>query len=958
MKLRQRSVILLVLLLTIPPSIRGTAAAQGVQTGEMRGVVTDASGAVVPGVTVVVTSAVLQGARSVTTDARGGYNFRGLPPGTYATSFSLLGFSSVERSVEVPLGSVADVDVALTAAPIAEEVLVVGQADSVVRQTQVSTTITKDTLDLLPLGRTPYAIAAVMPGLTTNTPNGGQLSISGSFGYDNVFLVDGTDVNDNLFGTADALFIEDAIAETQVLTGGISAEYGRFSGGVVNVVSRSGGNVFSGGFRESWSNPSWEGRSPFEKMSGTSRTDKLNKVHEATFGGPIVRDRVWFFSAGLFQRTSDDSTFPQTGIPYVFRNENTRGQVKLTATVARQHVVSGQYLANQSNVVAPAFGFTIDPAALMRPEYPLRQVVATYRGTPVSNLFAELQFSTKQSGFRKAGGDSTDIFDSPIINSNPLGAYNAPYFDATDPEDRDNRQVTGSLSYFVSGWGRHDLKIGAELFQTTNRGGNSQTATGYVFGAEYLTDSQGRPALDASGRLTPVFVPGETTIENWLPVRGAKIDIKTTSLYLQDRWSMNRRWSGVVGTRFEVVRSNATGGIVGVDTRTIVPRLGLAFDPAGDGRLVISSTYGHYAGKYGEAQFAGNTNVGNPDALLGVYVGPEGQGRSFAPGFTPGNYVFVDGSFPTANVFFDEGLSSPVTKEFTLQAGRTIGRRAYAKVVYSNRHVTNFVEDFVTLDTGTTTVSKGGVTDVFSNIVYRNSDLPQRRYQAVEMFGSYRPIPRWMVNGAWTVQLKNEGNFEGESANRPGISSPIGEYPEAFNEQRHYPVGRLASFQRHSVDVWSVYGLGLGRLGRVDVSGRFAFDSALTYSFRAAGQPLSALQRDRITGYVSQPTGQTIYFGPRGAGRFEDYGRFSMAATYSVPVLRRARPWLKLELYNVLNNGKLVTWNTTVRADPDSPLDESGLPTGYLKSPLFGQAQSNGNYLAPRTFQMAFGVRF
>jgi hypothetical protein len=150
------------------------------------------------------------------------------------------------------------------------------------------------------------------------------------------------------------------------------------------------------------------------------------------------------------------------------------------------------------------------------------------------------------------------------------------------------------------------------------------------------------------------------------------------------------------------------------------------------------------------------------------------------------------------------------------------------------------------------------------------------------------------------------------------------------------------------VDVWSVYGIGLGRVGRVDLSGRFAYDSALTYSFRAAGQPLSALQRARIAAYVSQPTGQTIYFGPRGAGSFEDYGRFSMAVTYSVPVLRRARPWVKLELYNVFNNDKLVTWNTTVRADNQSPLDELGLPTGYIKSPLFGQAQSNGNYLAPR----------
>ena len=81
----------------------------------------------------------------------------------------------------------------------------------------------------LPTGRTPALIAELAPGLTANTPNAGQVTISGGFAYDNVFLINGVDVNDNLFGTANNLFIEDAIEETQVLTSGISAEYGRFS---------------------------------------------------------------------------------------------------------------------------------------------------------------------------------------------------------------------------------------------------------------------------------------------------------------------------------------------------------------------------------------------------------------------------------------------------------------------------------------------------------------------------------------------------------------------------------------------------------------------------------------------------------------------------------------------------------------------------------------------------------
>ena len=179
-----------------------TAVAQGVQTGEIRGLVSDASGAVVPGATAVVMSPVLQGVRTSTTDPQGRYNLRGLPPGIYSATFQLAGFASAERSIEVPLGSVVEVDVVLSAAPVTEEVTVVGQADSAIRQTQVSTAMTKESVDLLPLGRTPFGIASIAPGVTTNTANAGQLSISGSFGYDNAFLVDGTDVEHDLLVTS------------------------------------------------------------------------------------------------------------------------------------------------------------------------------------------------------------------------------------------------------------------------------------------------------------------------------------------------------------------------------------------------------------------------------------------------------------------------------------------------------------------------------------------------------------------------------------------------------------------------------------------------------------------------------------------------------------------------------------------------------------------------------------
>ena len=191
------------------------------------------------------------------------------------------------------------------------------------------------------------------PGLTDNTPNNKQVTIGGAFAYDNVFLMDGVDINDNVLGTPNNLFIEDAIQEVQVLTSGISAEYGRFSGGVVNVITRSGGNTFSGAFRTNFTNPAWSVETPFEKSAGTSRASKLSPTYEATAGGPVLRDRLWFFGGSRVERTTTQSTFAQTRIPYTSRNDNTRYEAKLTGTIAPRPHAAG-HVHRQPDRPAPA----------------------------------------------------------------------------------------------------------------------------------------------------------------------------------------------------------------------------------------------------------------------------------------------------------------------------------------------------------------------------------------------------------------------------------------------------------------------------------------------------------------------------------------------------------------------------------------------------------------------------
>lgn len=939
-----------------------SAWAQGVQTGIITGTARDTGDLVLPGVTVSVTSTSLQGVRNTVTDGNGVYVLRGLPPGQYTVTFELPGLETVTRNATVEVGKPAEVNASMGIEGITETVTVSGVA-STVTATTTGANYTNKEIDALPTARTLAGIAALAPGLTENTPNAGQVTISGAFAYDNVFLIDGVDVNDNLFGTANNLFVEDAIEETQVLTSGISAEYGRFSGGVVNAVTKSGGDIFSGSYRVNFTNDAWTDRTPFEEERDITRPDKVNTIHEGTIGGPILKQRLWFFGSGRYLSTENQQTLPVTGLLFTGSNQEKRGEIKLTGTVAQNHTLTGSYFKVARDVVRTTFSFTIDPRVVETPSFPNDRWVAGYRGVLGPRLFAEARWSQKTFGFRNAGGTGTDIVNnSPILSfaTQPLGHYNALYFDASDPEDRNNWQIAGSLSTFLTteNLGSHDVKAGMEVFNSRRTGGNSQTPTNYVFYSDYLAQDSGAPILDSQGRFQPMFVNGVSEIEIWLATRNAQIDIRTTSLFVQDSWKAGRNLSLDLGVRYENVRGEATGDVVPVDTDTWVPRTAATYDITGDGRFVAQATYAWYSGKYSESQFAGNTDVGNPTGIWAYYDGPDGVGLNFAPGFNPDNYVIYGGDFPTANVFFEDGLSSPVSREFTTSLGAQLGR-GHVKGSYIQRSMKNFVEDYSTLAEGSTTVVRDGVTfGTFTNSVFRNSDDPKREYKALQFIGRYPFTDRWSINGNYTYQIQNEGNFEGEGTNTPGISSLIGDYPEMFTPERHYPDGRLNDYQAHKLRLWTIYNQDLRRFGSMDLSVLYRYDSATTYSLTQAGVGRTAVQSAATAAYATRPASQTIYFDERGSEEFNGFGLVDLGISYQIPVFKSLRPWLKFDVFNVLNDDTLRIFNTTVLRNTSGPLDSLGLPTTYTKGPAFGTATSAGNYVRPRTWQVALGFRF
>ena len=287
-----------------------------------------------PGATVTATSPNMQGSRTTTSDVNGNYNIAAVPPGTYKIVIEMQGMQTVTRNVLVGVGQTSRVDATLKMSAVAEAITVTASAPAVLETTEVQTNLQQAMISKLPTSRTVTGIALLSPGTINNGPRN-ALVISGATADQNLIMVDGAVIQENLRGQTHALFIEDAIQETTVLTGAISAEYGRFQGGVVNSITKSGGNEFHGSYRDNLDKPSWKHPSAFGEPRGGNIT---NQVHEGTVGGRIIRDRLWFFSAGRKTKSSTPTSYnrAQTSGPFVtfpVVTDEKRWEGKLTGQV-------------------------------------------------------------------------------------------------------------------------------------------------------------------------------------------------------------------------------------------------------------------------------------------------------------------------------------------------------------------------------------------------------------------------------------------------------------------------------------------------------------------------------------------------------------------------------------------------------------------------------------------------
>jgi hypothetical protein len=928
-----------------------------------------------PGVTVTISSPSLQGTRTAITDVNGNYNFAAIPPGTYTVRFEMESMQTVSRNTQVGLGQTGRADATMALSALAEAITVTAAAPAVLETTEVQTNLTQALVDDLPVLRTFQAQATLAPNVTLNSPSANQLVISGAPAHENLYMVNGAVINENLRGQIHNLFIEDAIAETTVLTGAISAEYGRFTGGVVNSITKSGGNEFSGSFRDSVTNPSWTDKS-FEGQADFS--DTMNYVYEATLGGRIIRDRLWFFTAGRYTETTVNNFLYGTDIPFDFTQENTRLEGKLTAQLTPKHSIVGSYLDIDAPETNTCFAgcYEVSNIDVNGRNLPNSFATAHYSGIFTANLLGEINYSQKKFSFVGSGGEFLDEargtwgFD-PV----EVAFFGAPVFcGICGDEERNNDYLDAKLTYYLASrtLGTHNFVAGYQDWAEQRISNNYQSGSNFGI----YTFSTQTPLSGANDVFRPHIVPGDW-ITYWpIDQLSEGSDFATRSFYVNDKWDLNSRWQFNLGLRYDKNDGKDASGVARAKDSLISPRLGTIFDVFGNGSLRFNASYGTYAAKIAETIGGGATGAGTPAYIFYLYDGPEISGLPTVEAFQrvfdwfnsvggpqgATDYIFF-AQFPGVNVTIGEGIKSPKVTEWTLGAGRQLGR-GYARVDLIDRDWSNF---YGQRTLGSTVRDPLGQLSDLQEIY--TSDEYERTYRGVSLQASYPFTERFNVGGNYTWS-ETKGNVIAETRDNGPVTELGMQYPEFRAFEQNAPTGFLPSDQTHKVRLYGTYTLPTP-VGNFTFSALQRFDSGTPYSALGTVNFIT----DPEAGYVSQnvfdryanvPAQINYFFSERGAYRWDDVTALDLSINYRLR-LGAAELFIQPELINAFNENAVIAGRTAVATfdnddtlAPFNPFTETPVEgVHWRKSSTFGQPRNNAlDYQQGRTFRLSAGIRF
>jgi hypothetical protein len=594
-------------------------------TGVITGKVTDTSGGVLPGVTVNVTGEKLMGVQTSVTNTEGIYRFPGVPPGTFTVTYELPGFSTLKREgIEIRLGFTATINVELTVASLQETVTVTGESPVIdTSTTRTQQNFKMEQLQSLPNARDMWALLAVTPGVSVNRIDVGGNRAGTQAGYTAYgftgqvrVLIEGINTTE---GTGGAGFYFDyaSLEEAFLGTAGQTAEMPN-PGVQSQFIAKSGGNKFAGEYHLDWYNNSFQGKNlpasytAPDAFKGTNGSNRIlpgaNEIlgyydHDINAGGPIKKDKVWYF--GTYRAQQNKVAQPNFQFDKTF-------DTKLWNAVGK-----GTYQLNQRNKIVGYYqwGQKTQPNRLPFATYTYKSPEETYKQNSGSWVYKGEWNGTVSDKLYVEGRYGDFGYYFPLVTNSPdnffwhdKGALISEGAHQAQQLDRDRKQWTAAATYFLdTGMGSHSIKLGGELLKeqswegyTSRRGGTSNIEQVYTNGVSSQVifgiptarsvnslsahnDLLSRAALDQVG----MFVN-----DSW--------QYKRSTINLGVRYDRYHGWlpeQDVLGAtvgRASVVASSQPQTDLYTFSNLFAPRFGYVLDLSGNGKTVVKANYGFF----------------------------------------------------------------------------------------------------------------------------------------------------------------------------------------------------------------------------------------------------------------------------------------------------------------------------------------------------------------------------
>jgi len=571
------------ILLAVIALLVAVGASAQTQTGTIVGRVADEQGGVLPGVTVTLTGG--RGSLTQVTDAKGEYRFQGLTPGEYEVTANLSSFAPrTERNLEVGLGKVLTVNLSLKLGGLSETVNVVTSSSTIdLTSPATETTISHDLLSSMPLNigtfNTATALLNYSPGINNSSAFGGDAS------YGNALLMDGVDTRDPEAGSAWVFYNYNIVEEMQVAGVGAPAEYGGFSGAVINTITKSGSNVSHGLFEGRFTNSSLAGNNiTSEQLTLNPALGQANQIKRLTdytvqLGGPIKKDKAFWWASIQRYSFEQDPVGPRTKSTEV----SPRYNGKVTVNLTPNDVLMGSIQYDNYNVTGRTGypGTYSTDNQTVQEDSPETVWNVQYRKVFNSTTFLE----AKVNGYG-AYYNLDPVDHSPLHVDNDTGEYRGgagSYYYAY----RSRYQANVALSKYAEAFGTHNFKFGFEIERSSVHSQSEYSSCGSI-GPCYFIDYSGVPTYAYSGLNYNV-----------------RSQNRRESYYAQDAWKKGRLTLNL-GVRLDHIRgySENLNKTVYSPQLAIGPRLGAVFDLTGKGNSVVRGFWGRYYEGASQSAFA------------------------------------------------------------------------------------------------------------------------------------------------------------------------------------------------------------------------------------------------------------------------------------------------------------------------------------------------------------------